>query len=270
MGARATEPLRVGWFSSGRGPGSQALLARACAAIEGGELPLRIAYVFCNRERGEWEPADRFLDLAEAHALPTITLSSSRFRQRVGGEIARAGSPLPAWRSDYDRAILRLIAPYAAPLAVLAGYQLIAPELCRQLPLLNLHPAVPGGPIGLWQEVIWQLIATQACEGGITIFRATADLDAGPPLSYCRYSIRDAAIAPLWQAIAGRRLEELRRQEGEELPLFREIRRRGATREAPLLLTTLASLARGALSVEPSAPPLDLSDEVDRVAEAGL
>src|SRR5690242_8441555 len=150
--------MRVGWFSSGRGPGSQALLSETCAAIESGDLDVEIAYLFCNRERGEHEPADRLLDLAEAHGVPVLALSSSAFRRRAEGEVARAGQPLPRWRSEYDLAIARLIEPHKAQIAVLAGYQLIAPELCRRFDLINLHPAAPGGPVGLWQEVIWQLI----------------------------------------------------------------------------------------------------------------
>lgn len=265
--------LRIGWFTSGRGPGSQALLLAACEAIERGDLPVEIAYVFCNRERGEHEPADRLLDLAAEHDLRVITLSSTAFRRKLGGAVARAGEPLPAWRTDYDRAIFRLIEPLGAQAAVLAGYQLIAPDLCRRLDLINLHPAAPGGPVGLWQEVIWQLIAERAPRSGITIFRATPELDSGPAISSCLYGLHDQVIDPLWSAVEGRDVAELRSHEGEELPLFQEIRRRGAERETPLLLATLHALAQGRIRLvegrvedgqgHPS-PPLDLTDEVEQ------
>lgn len=264
--------MRVGWFSSGRGPGSQALLAAACEAIEAGRLPVEIAYVFCNRERGEHEPADRFLDLAAAHHLPVITLSSSAFRRQIGGAVARAGRPLPAWRADYDRAVLRLIEPYGTESAVLAGYQLVAPELCRDLDLLNLHPAAPGGPAGLWQEVIWQLIEGHADSSGVTIFLATPELDAGPPIAFCTYSLHDEQIEPLWRAAEQQEARPLRLDPGEDLPLFLDIRRRGAMRETPLLLATLGALARrqirlsdGRLLDASGLPtgPLNLSTEVD-------
>jgi folate-dependent phosphoribosylglycinamide formyltransferase PurN len=264
--------MRVGWFTSGRGPGSLALLSAAIEATESGRLPIEIAYVFCNRGRGEHEPADHLLDLAESHHLPVVTLSSSAFRRQVGGEVARADRPLPPWRMDYDRAVLDLLDPFDTRVAVLAGYLLIAPELCKQLDLLNLHPAAPGGPAGLWQEVIWQLIEQGADRSGVTIFRATPELDAGPPLSFCTYSLRDDQINPLWTAIKGRGVAEVRAEQGESLPLFAEIRRRGAQRETPLLLATLAALATSQIQVAggrvldergTEVAPLDLSNEVD-------
>ena len=44
--------LRIGWFSTGRGEGSKALLRAAMDAIQKGDLKAEIAFVFCNRERG--------------------------------------------------------------------------------------------------------------------------------------------------------------------------------------------------------------------------
>jgi phosphoribosylglycinamide formyltransferase-1 len=259
--------LRIGWFSSGRGAGSQALLRDILGEIERG-LPVEIAYLFCNRERGEHPPADQLMDLAAAHGIAVLTLSSSRFRRRAGGAIVRAGQPLPPWRLDYDRAVYELVRPYAENPAILAGYMLIAPELCRRMNLLNLHPAAPGGPIGTWQSVIWQLIEQRATESGVTIQRATPELDAGPSLAYCRYPLRGGGIDQLWQAVEDRRIEDLREAEGEALPLFQAIRQRGARRETPLILATLAALGSGAirLLVDAGGAPaagLDLSEQVE-------
>ena len=271
--------LRIGWFSTGRGPGSQALLKTVCEQIKQGRLPLEIAYVFCNRARGELEPADQFLDLVERYGLPAVTLSSNEFRKQSGGAIARTGEPLPGWRIDYDRAILRRVEPFGTQIAVLAGYMLIAPELCRHMALLNLHPAAPGGPVGIWQDVIWQLVTKRATQSGITVFRATPQLDAGPALTYCQYPLIDAAIAPLWKSIEDQEIEGIRGRHGESLPLFAEIRRRGAARESPLLIATLAALASGRIDPKAvSAPevalgtdlPLDLSPEVEQAVAADL
>ncbi len=267
--------LKVGWLTSGRGPGSLALLTAACDAIERGELPIEIAYVFCNRARGEHAPADVLLDLAESRGLHVVALSSATFRRHSGGTPALAGQPLPEWRWDYDRAIWDLVRPLGPCAGVLAGYQLIAPELCQRMDLINLHPAAPGGPVGLWQEVIWQLIATRATESGITIFRAIPELDAGPALSFCRYSLSDLAIDALWQQENSCDVDLLRRDPGEDLPLFREIRRRGAERETPLLLATLSALASGLIELRPTArgdalpAPLNLSNEVEQAVAAG-
>ena len=42
-------------------------------------------------------------------------------------------------------------------------------------------------------------------------------------------------------------MEEIRSTEGEENPLFKEIRRQGATRELPLIVATLRTFAGGRL-----------------------
>jgi folate-dependent phosphoribosylglycinamide formyltransferase PurN len=273
-----SEPFRIGWFSTGRGPGSRALLSAAMAAIRSGELPAEIALVFCNRERGQDPQTDQFLDLAEGYGLRVITLSDRAFRKQVGGEVARAGQPLPAWRGDYDRAMLSAIAPYSFDVAMLAGYMLILwPETTTRHPFLNLHPAAPGGPKGTWQNVIWQLIREGAHESGVYLHVATPELDEGPVATYCRYSIRGEPFDPLWQMVAGRTVEELQHAEGEEHPLFTTVRAHGAARELPLVIRTLAALADRRIRIEPGrvldaegnpAAPLDLSEEVDARLEA--
>src|SRR5262249_33393998 len=161
--------------------------------------------------------------------LPLETLSSTGFRRHLGGKVARKGETLPVWRLTYDDQVLHLLQPYGLSVGVLAGYMLIfGPRACEQLALLNLHPAAPGGPVGIWQDAIWQLIEERAARSGITIFRAIPEVDAGPPVSFCTYSLRDASIDPLWQEVGSRSLPELRQASGEDLPLFNEIRRRGA------------------------------------------
>jgi len=262
--------LRIGWFSTGRGPGSRALLSAVADAIAA-SLPVEIAYVFCNREPGEDANTDLFLDLAHERGFPVVTLSSARFRREHHGAIVRKGDPLPPWRLAYDDRVLELLGPFGVSIGVLAGYMLIfGPRACEQLTLLNLHPAAPGGPIGIWQDVIWQLIAQRAEQSGITIFKAVPEVDAGPPLAYCTYALRDAAIDPLWEAIAGRSVERLREEEGETLPLFTEIRRRGVAREPVLMIETLRALAeRGGDPGPLLAAPLDLTAAVEaRLATA--
>jgi folate-dependent phosphoribosylglycinamide formyltransferase PurN len=254
--------LRIGWFSTARGASSRAIFRTVTEAIERG-LPIELAYVFCNREPGEDPATDEFLRLVEAANVPVVTLSSSRFRRQFGGKIVHKGDPLPEWRLAYDDAVLELLEPYGVSLGVLAGYMLIfGPRACSRLTLLNLHPAAPGGPIGIWQDVIWQLIAQQATTSGITIFRAEPEVDTGPPVSYCTYSLRGADIDPLWEDVRRTPLEELRRTVGEQLPLFQEIRRRGAEREPAMMVETLRALAERGIDAAESSP-LDLTHVVD-------
>lgn len=243
--------LRIGWFSTGRGEGSQKLLRAAVDAIRAGRLDAEIAFVFSNRERGQFEATDTFFEQMRSYDIPLITLSDQRFRREAGGEVARAGRPLPGWRDDYDRAVVDLLRPYEWDLGMLAGYMLITtPPLLELRPLLNLHPAAPGQPAGTWQEVTWKLIEQRVGHGGVRIHLVTPTLDDGPIVTYCTYPLRGATIDLLWRAVESRPVAEIRTTDGEANPLFQEIRRRGAARELPLVVETLRAFANGRLRLE--------------------
>ena len=140
---------------------------------------------------------------------------------------------------------------YAWDIGVLAGYMLVfTGEMCNRYPLLNLHPALPGGPVGTWQEVIWQLIEARAEHTGAMMHLATEVLDQGPPATFFSFSLRGPVFDPLWAAVEGRSVRELREQEGEENALFQAIRRYEAARELPLVVETLKALADGRLRIE--------------------
>ena len=238
--------LNLGWFSSGRGPGSQGLLRFVQDAIAGGRLAAQIEFVFCNREPGETAGSDAFLALARSCGLPVVTLSSSRYRREHGG------GGMAQHRAGFDRAVMRRLAPYRPAVCVLAGYMLIfGREMCRRYPLLNLHGALPDGPTGAWQSVIWQLMASGARETGAMVHLATEDVDRGPVLSHCVVPIAGGDFDRDWAALAGRDLAEVRATEGENNALFRRIRAAGYRREPHLLLATLQAVAEERLTVFP-------------------
>jgi len=242
--------LTIGWFSSGRGPGSRRLLATVHDEIAAGRLDARIAFVFCNREPGQDPQTDLFLEQARGYGLPLACLSSLRFRQELGESPARPGEPLPEWRRDFDREVVRLLEPYRFDIGMLAGYMLIATEvLCERYDLLNLHPAAPDGPAGTWQEVVWRLIEQLADHSGVRIHLATTELDMGPPVTYCVYALSGAAIDPLRRDVKRRGVAAVKAEEGEENALFKEIRRMGVARELPLVVETLRAFAEGRVSV---------------------
>jgi len=239
MTAPSTTPLRLGWFSTGRGEGSRNLLRAVQEAIRAGDLRARIEFVFMNREQGEADGSDAYIQLVRSYGLPLAAASFRAYRR------AWTGAP-DAWRVAYDREVARLIAPYRVDLCILAGYLLIlGPELVRQHSFVNLHPAAPGGPKGIWQEVIWQLIEQKAPRSGITIFLCTPEVDAGPTVTYCTYPIRGGEFDPLWRAVEGRSVADMKANEGEELPLFKLIRQHGMRRETPLIVETLRAFAEG-------------------------
>ena len=236
--------LSLGWFSTGRGEGSRGLLRTPVDAIGRGELDARILYVFCNRDPSEHPGSDEFMALVKSYDIPLVTLSSQRFRRD------RGAASFAAVRLEYDQEVRQLLAGYAPEVCVLAGYMLIVgAEMCRQYTMLNLHPALPNGPIGTWQEVIWSLIETRASETGATIHLATEELDQGPTVTYTSFPLDGRPYDRLWRQVRGRSVEAIRAEEGEELPLFLRIRQEGMRRERPLLLETLKALAQGRIRV---------------------
>ena len=180
-----------------------------------------------------------------------------------------------AWRLAYHDDVAGLLDSYGVELLVLAGYMLItSPDFCARFATLNLHPALPGGPRGTWQEVIWRLLADEAQETGAMVHLATAELDSGPVVAWCAFPIVGLRYDRLWHAFRKQRdalgLDALAATAGERQPLFAEIRRQGERREIPLLYHTVREFAlehllvRGGEIVGVTAdPPLELTAEVD-------
>jgi phosphoribosylglycinamide formyltransferase 1 len=245
-----TGNYKIGWFSTGRGPGSRGLLTAAHNAIASGEIKAEIEFVFCSREPGDAEGSDQFLRLVQEYQLPLVALSYQSFRKAKGACPPQAGD-IPAWRLDYDREIMARLKPFKPDLSILAGYMLvIGPEMCRRYKMLNLHPAAPGGPKGTWQEVIWQLIAEMAQSTGVMMHLVTPELDRGPVVTYCTFPIRGGAFEPLWQQLDSHPIDEAKKTEGEENALFKLIRAEGVKREIPLILTTIKAFSEGRVEIE--------------------
>ncbi|MBI2288196.1 MAG: phosphoglycerate transporter, partial [Chloroflexi bacterium] len=161
-------------------------------------------------------------------------------------------------------------------LCVLAGYMLIVgKEMCQKYTMINLHPAAPGGPTGTWQEVIWQLIDDNARKTGVMMHLVTPDLDKGPPITYCAFSIRGKPFDDYW-----RKLEELPtgdpRWRRSRNSLFELIRQHGLAREFPLIIATIKAFSQGKIKiaadkvVDTAGRPInayDLTDEIDEVVQ---
>ena len=235
--------LQLGWFSTGRGPGSYGMLRRVLRSIEAGGLDARVQFVYSNRERGEGEGSDRFFDLVESQGIPLASYSFRKFRRAHGGEF-------DAHRAEYDTRVLDLLSPYTPDLCILAGYLLIfSPALCRAYTHLNLHPALPGGPKGLWQSVIWELIAGRAAETGVMVFRVTEATDEGPPVAFTRFPLTGPRFDDLWSQLGGEDVGTLRAARSEDHPLFQAVRQEGVRREPLLLLETLKVFARSEMRI---------------------
>lgn len=244
--------LKIGWFSTGRGEGSRGLLREVWSRIQSGWLKAHINFVFCSREPGEAEGSDLFLEQVRQYNIPLIYFSHSHFRERKARELGRRPS-FSEIRIEYDRQVIKLLEGYSADLCVLAGYMLIAgEEMCQKYKMINLHPAAPEGPTGTWQEVIWKLIEQKATRSGVMMHHVTPELDRGPVITYCTYSIRGSKFDNLWQSITDKSPSQVKAQEGEDNQLFKLIRQEGFKRELPLILLTLRSFAEGKIKFQDS------------------
>lgn len=235
--------LRIGWFSTGRGEGSRGLLRFVQDRILRGQLDAQIQFVFSNRAPGEAEGSDEYFRLVTGYDIPLHTLSSNHFRRIRGGSLASR-------REEFDRQVMTLLGDYQMDVCVLAGYMLIVGgAMCRQYSLLNLHPALPDGPIGTWQEVIWALIEQRASHTGAMTHLATEDVDRGPVVSYCTASIAGGEFGAHWDELEQLDLGLVKSSSGEAYPLFQLIRQAEYRREPYLLLETLRALAEGNLAI---------------------
>jgi phosphoribosylglycinamide formyltransferase-1 len=246
---------KIGWFSTGRDEAARDLLTTVVNKIEDGTIKGEISFVFCNRNKGEYPQSDKFLDLVETYRIPHVTLSSRDFKPEMRKEARKNEETLRKWRIEYDREIERAIEGYEWDLGVLAGYMLIVgEEFCSRYPLINLHPAAPDGPKGSWQEVIWDLIRDRARTTGVMMHLVTAELDRGPVITYCDFSIAGGAFTDLWTAmehkLESKSVEEIEEEEDEREPLFKEIRYHGLIREFPLIVHTIKQFADGNIKVE--------------------
>ena len=231
-------PLRLGWLSTGRGPGSRGLLAAAHQAISEGSLNASIDYVLCTRDRDEAEGSDEFLTQAEGYGLKTISLSLRDYRQRRSED--------PDWRDRYNVDLLAIIRERPTDALVFAGLMhIVSEDIINTAPALNLHPALPGGPVGAWQDVIWELISQDAGESGVMVQLTTAEVDKGPVIAYCRFPIRGPEFDGLWRDVEGQSIDGLRQKQGEAHPLFAMIRQEGLRREALTLVAALRQIANG-------------------------
>lgn len=246
---------KIGWFSTGRGPGSRNLLKTILDNISSGTLNAEISFVFCSREQGEAEGSDIFLKMVKDHGLNLISFSSRKFKPEMRKQGKANPDTMGKWRIEYDREIMPRLNHYQSDINVLAGYMLIVgDEMCEKHDLINLHPAAPDGPAGTWQEVIWKLIGEGATQSGVMIHLVTKDLDEGPPITYCTFPLRDTAIDPLWerhrQKLKVKSLDQIIQEEGENNELFKEIRRRGVKRELPLVVQTLKTFSEGKVMIK--------------------
>jgi phosphoribosylglycinamide formyltransferase-1 len=210
--------LKLGWFATSRGTTSLKIFNYIYDAIKSGELNAEIKFVFINRELGEAENSDKFINTIESYKIPLYSLSSLKFIPDL------RKTNLEKWREEFDKKVYDMIKNFDVEIIMLAGYMLILSGfLCKKFNFINLHPALPWGPKGTWQEVINEIIKEKHKEHGVMIHLVTENLDRGPVLTYCKFEIKEYD--------------------------FDKIRAEGVKYELPLVKETLKLLANRELKI---------------------
>ncbi len=270
---RLINPYQIGWFSTGRDKAARDLLTVTINSIKQGEIKAGIAFVFCSREPGEARESDAFINLVKDYRRPLVCFSYEKFKARQSSAVAARPTSLPSWRLDYDREVMHQLRGFKPDLGVLVGYMLVVgKEMCQRYDMINLHPAAPGGPAGTWQEVIWQLIDSQARQTGVMMHLVTPELDRGPVVTYCRFSIRGEPFDKYWHGVEKLPADSPEWHETRN-SLFTVIRQHGLAREFPLIIASLKAFSQGKIKVNREKKIIDaegkvingynLTDEID-------
>lgn len=216
-------PLRLGWFSTGQDQAAIDLFEIIYESIADGTIDAVMPFCFTNRIEGEAPDSDRFIETVRANGIPVVSVSSASFKPESRAAGRSNPEKMREWRLEYDREVMRSLTGYSADLIVLAGYMLIVgPEMCSRYTMINLHPALPGGPTGTWKQVIEELLRTGTATTGAMMHLVTPELDRGPAISSFQFPVTGG---------------------------FDDIRQAGVVRELPLILLTVKEIADGNILV---------------------
>lgn len=262
-----------GWWSTGRDQEARILFETVLKAIDSGLIPGKIAYCFISREPGESHASDEFFTSCAVTDVPVRSLSAAKYKPELRKKDREQ------WRNEYHHEVINLLDDFNVDLVVLAGYMwVVSSEVCSDFSVINLHPALPGGPVGTWQEVIWELLEQRLDSTGVMMHLVTPELDKGPPVTFCSFKIRGGKWDEMWDQFESDfsrlGMQGIKNDWGESYPLFAEIRREGMKRELPLIVYTLRSMAAGKVNFDKmtgagytTLSPHDLSDDINRSIE---
>lgn len=273
--------MRVGIFSTFIEPAALELVRTVQDAVTTGEIQnTEISFIFSNRELGESKVTDDILDTLTHREIPLVSFSARKFKPEMRIQARKE------WRNQFGEEVLKRL-PQTDIDLLLGDMYIWGDNLCTKRNGINLHPALPNGPKGEWYKVIWQLIKDGAKETGVMMHKVTPDLDRGPTVTYCRFSIHGYQLDGLWSGLPKDEKEltqiinqGLLEKENTSHPLHKKIREHGLTREFPLTIQTVKSFAEGRIRIQKDAildssdNPLldgfDLTRQIDEIVQPTL
>ena len=244
--------IRIGWFTTARGPGSLNLFTTMMDRLRGGDIDAELACVFINRDIKDNEYRRKIVQMAEGNGIPVIIFPSDGFMPELKAK------DIEAWRNEYGKGLRERISKHPMDFGVLAGYMLIIdPQTCREHEIINLHPALPDTYKGTWEEIVGQVVDNNDERYGATIHVCSPELDRGAVIAYDSFD-----VGPLRPGCGSR----------EEL--VKAVRAAEVRREAPLLMEAIKMIVgreivlRGGEVLGPEGKRVgrhpDLSDRVTR------
>lgn len=160
--------MKIVLLLSGHGGNLQAIIDN----INHHHLPVSIAAVISNN------PTAFGLERAQKNNIPAIVCDHTLYKKRT----------------DYDKALLAIIEPFAPDFIVLAGYlRVLSPHFVNQYPgkIVNIHPSLLPAYPGLHTHA--RILAAKEPEHGISIHFVNSFLDGGPIIAQakCRVHLND-------------------------------------------------------------------------------
>ena len=116
----------------------------------------------------------------------------------------------------------------------------------------------------MWQQAVWDVIEKRLNRTGAMVHVSTINVDEGPVIATAVFSVRGKNFDSHWEEIDGFYLKTLKQNMGEELELFKAIRKAGLLRERPLLVETLKAVSQGRIDPTGSSGTIDLTKVVEK------
>jgi phosphoribosylglycinamide formyltransferase-1 len=255
-----------GAFSTLRDHAAVDLFKRIFEDMGSGYISAELPYIFCNREPEDNRETDRY----------SAWLSDYIGKNGFGTKIVRFSSKKFAERSgkgaDYYESAMSYLEDVGFDARntnnLMIGFMKIVPaETTNKYTFINLHPAVPWGFTGAWEEVIWSQILDDSQTVGAMIHIATEEMDRGPVISYTHRAISPGTgnmMISLGSDLRKlylddpERFEELKNKQYKDNPthrkmmvLHRAMRGDQFALESPLISVTMRGLGKGEVVITP-------------------